>query len=142
MSINPFLKQNKLGDELVEIYVGGNFVDEEGNPVPIKCKHLTSKECRDIEKGCYKKVKGKNGQYHNELDEKAYSDAIMIASIVEPDLNDKELQESYGTETPFQTFHEMLYIDEYAEFAQEFVKLIGFNNEIDALIARDESKNE
>ena len=63
---------------------------------------------------------------------------LLAASVVYPDLNDAELQDSYGVKTPEALINKMLYMREATVLAQEIAKLSNFDDLADAVT---EAKN-
>ena len=73
-------------------------------------------------------VMGQRGAFTRELDNVKYSAMLLAASVVYPDLNDAELQDSYGVKTPEALINKMLYMREATVLAQEIAKLSNFDN--------------
>ena len=69
-------------------------------------------------------IKGKIGTYRTKLDASKYMSKMISACIVEPNLYDKDLQDSYGVMTPEDLLKEMIdnpgEYNELAEFIQKF----------------------
>ena len=72
------------------------------------------------------------------MDNVKYSAMLLAASVVYPDLNDAELQDSYGVKTPEALINKMLYMREATVLAQEIAKLSNFDDLADAVT---EAKN-
>ena len=74
-------------------------------------------------------MKGKPNQFRPKVDMDKYQTKLLCAAIVSPDLNDKELQDSYGVMTPEDLIKEM--IDnpgEYNDFANFIQNFNGFSS--------------
>ena len=85
-------------------------------------------------------VKGKPNMYRPKLDTSKYIAKMLCACIVEPNLYDKELQDSYGVMTPEELLKEM--IDdpgEYQDFASFVQDYNGFNTSFEEKV--EEAKN-
>jgi hypothetical protein len=85
-------------------------------------------------------VKGKPNMYRLKLDTSKYIAKMMCACIVEPNLYNKELQDSYGVMTPEDLLKEM--IDdpgEYQNFASFIQNFNGFNTTLEDKV--EEAKN-
>ena len=85
-------------------------------------------------------VKGKPNVYRPKLNTSKYIAKMMCACIVEPNLYDKELQDSYGVMTPEDLLKEM--IDdpgEYQAFATFVQDFNGFNTNLEEKV--EEAKN-
>ena len=83
-------------------------------------------------------VAGQRGMFTRELDNVKYSSMLLAASVVYPDLNDAELQDSYGVKTPEALINRMLYTREATTLAQEIANLSNFENLADSVT---EAKN-
>jgi hypothetical protein len=93
-----------------------SLVDENGNPLLWEIKPLTTKENEVIRESCTIEVpvKGKPNMYRPKTDMNKYQAKLMCAAIVNPDLNNAELQNSYGVMTPEDLLKEM--VDNPAEY--------------------------
>lgn len=141
-NFNRFMKQNKILKENTKYAATKSLVDEKGNPLEWVIKPLTSKENENIRDACMIEVQvtGKPGMFRNKLNTSKYMAKMVCASVVEPNLYDKELQDSYGVMTPEELLLEM--IDDPGEY-QDFVAFIqdynGFNTTMDEKV--EEAKN-
>lgn len=129
-NLNRFLKENKIKKENVQYAATKSLTDENGKPLLWEIKPLTSKETNKITEDCtiQEQIPGKPNMFRNKIDSTKLLTKMMVASIVFPNLNDKDLQDSYGVMTPEDLITEM--IDNPGEF-NEFGKFInefnGFN---------------
>ena len=103
---------------------------------------LSTKDNELIRDECIKNVpvRGKKGQYQKDLDTGKYLAKMICACVVEPNLNNQQLQDSYGVKTPEELIREM--IDdpgEYDEFAQFIQNYNGFDETLQD--RKDEAKN-
>ena len=77
--------------------------------------------------------------YRPKLQSSKYIAKLLATSVVEPNLHDKDLQDSYGAMTPEELLKEM--VDdpgEYGDFTAFVQKFNGFTNMEDKV---DEAKN-
>ena len=95
------------------VFMAGNDVNEtvkyvaskrfaiKGKPVEWEIKAIDSELDEAIRKECTKKVPivGKRGQYNQETDTDKYIGKMCVACTVYPNLNDAELQDSYGVKS-------------------------------------------
>src|SRR5690606_4694537 len=81
-------------------------------PEEIVLRPLLSEEADLINERCFKNKAGKKGKQERVFDIIEYNRAICVASIVFPDLNNKELQESYGVLGADQVYSKMFYLGE------------------------------
>ena len=126
---SAFMKKNKIQRENVTYAATKYLKDENGEPLKWEIKPISTKENEAIREECTKEVpvKGKTGQYKLKVDMGAYQAKMISASVVFPDLNNKELQDSYGVMNPEDLLKEM--IDdpgEYMELSLFIQKTSGF----------------
>lgn len=124
-----FMKENKKKKENVKYAPTKSLVDENGKPLEWEFKHITSQENLDLRDECTEEVQitGKFGVYRDKTDSALYVKKLITASVVYPNLDDSELQESYGVMGAEDLLMEM--VDEPGEYADlaEFVqKMQGF----------------
>ena len=141
-NFSRFMKKNKITKENTTFAATKSLVDENGNPLEWTIKPLTTKENDIIRDECMIEVpvKGKPGAYRPKLNTSKYIGKMLCACIVEPNLYDKELQDSYGVMTPDELLKEM--IDdpgEYQAFAAFVQEFNGFNTTLDNKV--EEAKN-
>lgn len=115
-NFSKFMKSNKIQKQNVMHPVTKSLTDEEGNPLLWEIKPLTTKENEAIREACTFEVpvKGKPNMFRPKTDMGAYQAKLMCAAIVSPDLNNTELQNSYGVMTPEDLLKEM--VDDPAEY--------------------------
>ena len=79
-------------------YVASKRFVKNGKPVEWEIKAIDSDLDEIIRKECTKRVPiaGKRGQYNQETDTDKYIGKMCVACTVYPNLNDAELQDSYG----------------------------------------------
>jgi hypothetical protein len=135
-----FMAGNAVTDETVK-YVASKRFKDKGKPVAWEIKAVDSKTDEAIRKDCTKKVPivGKRGQYNLETDNDKYIGKLCVACTVYPDLNNAELQDSYGVKTPDDLLKQMLKPGEYAEYKLKVMEVNGFDVSMDELV--DEAKN-
>lgn len=139
-SLSAFLKP-VYTEKKIEVIVGDRFLDEEGNPVPIVMKSLTQEQLQMIAKRSTHEKKI-NGRIVSELDSTEHLNRCLIASIVSPDLTNKELCNAYGVEDPLLLPGKMFFVGEYEQLAKAFAKLNGLKTEDgDLEIAGEVTKN-
>lgn len=137
---SAFMAGNVAKIENKKIVVSNRFKDENGNPIEWEIRALTNEENDEITRRAMVNVPvaGQRGAYARELDQAKYSAMLLAASVVFPDLNDAELQDSYGVKTPEALINRMLYIPEATHLAQEIAKFSNFDTLADAV---KEAKN-
>lgn len=94
MDITKFLKKNNEANETFEYTPTKKFVDEKGKTIPWVFKKLNIDEYEKIREECTTinfADKGKT-KFNNTL----FNKKFVCESIVEPNVNSAELQDSYG----------------------------------------------
>ena len=137
-----FMKKNKITKENTTFPATKSLVDEEGNPLEWVIRPLTTRENDNIRDECMidVPVTGKPNMFRPKLNTSKYIAKQICACVVEPNLYDKELQDSYGVMTPDELLKEM--IDdpgEYQAFAAFIQNFNGFNTTLDDKV--EEAKN-
>lgn len=141
MSLSAFLAQNALQVENIKFVASKRFLDEQKNPVPWEIKTITGTEDEALRKSCAKRVPvpGKKNQFQKEVDYDLYLGKLAAACTVFPDLNNKELQDSYhvmGAEALLKT---MLTPGEYVDYLSKVQEVCGFDTALQDDV--DEAKN-
>ena len=137
-----FMKQNKIKKENTTFAPTKSLLDENGEPIKFIIKPLTTKENEDIREACTVDipVTGKPNIFRPKLNTSKYLAKMLCSCIIEPNLFDKELQDSYRVMTPEDLIREM--IDDPGEY-QDFVTFIqnfnGFNVTLENKV--DDAKN-
>lgn len=108
-----------------KVVVSSRFKDEKGKPIPFEIKALSADENDELQRRCMISipVPGQRGQYTRELDQIKYTAMLLTESVVYPDLNEAELQDSYGVRGAESLLRKMLYTGEYNVLAQEVMAL-------------------
>ena len=108
-----------------KVVVSNRFKDEKGKPIPFEIKALSADENDELQRRCMVNVPvpGQRGQYTRELDQIKYTAMLLTESVVYPDLNEAELQDSYGVRGAESLLRKMLYTGEYNVLAQEVMGL-------------------
>ena len=137
-----FMKENKITKENTTFAPTKSLVDEDGKPLEWTIKPLSTKENDTIRDDCMIEVPvtGKPNMFRPKLNTSKYIAKMICACVVEPNLYDKELQDSYGVMTPEDLLKEM--IDdpgEYQDFAAFIQDFNGFNTTLEDKI--EEAKN-
>ena len=141
-NFSRFMKNNKKVKENTTFAATKSLTDEKGNPLEWVIKPLTTNENEKIRDDCMVDVPvtGKPNMFRPKLNTSKYIAKMLCACIVEPNLYDKELQDSYGAMTPEDLLKEM--IDDPGEY-QDFVAFIqdfnGFNTTLEDKV--EEAKN-
>lgn len=132
-SLNAFLHPEEVENQ--KVIVSERF-KENGKPVPFVIRPITQTENEALLKQSTKKSK-KNEQ--GEFDRVAYQQALVAAAVVEPDLENAELQKAYGVLGAPKLLAKMLYIGEFALLMEAVQKLSGLDADINDEV--EEAKN-
>ena len=140
-TLSAFFAQNALKIENVKYVASKRFLDEKKKPIEWEIKSITSQEDEQLRKDCTKKVPmvGKRGQFTLETDYNLYLGKLASKCTVYPNLNDKDLQDSYGVMGADTLLKTMLTAGEYAEYLSKIQEINGFDIGIDEMV--DEAKN-
>ena len=139
---SKFMKANKI-EKKNEMYAATkSLCDENGKPLEWEFRHITSKENEGLRDDCTIDVPitGKPNLFRPKTQSSKYIQKMIAASVVMPDLYDKELQDSYGVTTPEELLLAM--VDdpgEYNDLLSFVQKFQGFNVSFDEKV--EEAKN-
>lgn len=126
-NLSAFLKP-AYTEKKIEVIVGDRFNDENGNPVPIVMKSLTQEQLNAIAKQSTHERKI-GGRVVMDVDANEHLNRCLIASIIDPDMTNRDLCRAYGTEDPVALPTKMFLIDEFEMLAKAFAKLNGLKEE-------------
>ena len=153
-----FMKQNKKVRANEKYAPTKSLTDEKGDPLEFEFRHITSKENEDLRDSCTVDVpftgtstvqesrtvdvpvKGKPNVFRPRFNASSYMTKLVAASIVVPDLYNKELQDSYGVMSPEDLL--LALVDDPGEYnaLEEWVqKFQGFDKTLDDKV--EEVKN-
>lgn len=141
-SLNRFLKQNKIVKPNEKHAPTASLTDEDGKPLKWEFKHISSKENEKLRDDCTMDVQvtGKPGLYRQKFKTRDYLANMVVASVVEPDLYNAQLQDSYGVKTPTDLLYAMVDSPgEYQELCAWVQKFQGFTETLEDKV--DEAKN-
>lgn len=140
-NLSGFFAQNKVKKQN-EFYVASDsFLDESGEPLKWELKAITSKEDSKIRKDCtsQKPVKGKRGQFTRDFDAELYTAKLSVACVIFPDLQNAELQDSYGVKGEIDLLEVMLSPGERANLSEKVSQMCDFDVDLNDLV--EEVKN-
>lgn len=135
-----FMAGNNANNEIVK-YVASKRFAINGKPVEWELKAIDSDLDETLRKECTKKVAivGKRGQYNQETDTDKYIGKMCVACTVYPNLNDAELQDSYGVKSADALLKKMLKPGEYTDFKAKVMEVNGYDMSMEDLV--EEAKN-
>lgn len=147
MSLSAFLAENAIAVDHVKFAASKRFlsdeVDDKGKRKPMEweIKTITGTEDEALRKSCAKRVPipGKKNQYQKETDYDMYLGKLAVACTVFPNLNNKELQDSYHVMSAEALLKTMLTPGEYADYLTKVQEVCGFDATLQDEV--DEVKN-
>ncbi|WP_312129690.1 phage tail assembly chaperone [Lysinibacillus capsici] len=117
-NFKAFMKENVVGVEPTELPLP-RFAE------PIKLRPVPSDEADLINDRCFKNVAGKRGRQERVFDPVAYNRRLNVAAIVYPDLNNTELQQSYGVKGAEALYGKMFLAGETALISEKVSEISG-----------------
>lgn len=140
-NLTAFLAQNAIKVENVKYVASKRFVNEDGKPLEWEIASITSEEDELLRKTCTKRmpVPGKRNMFTPETDFNSYITKQAVKCTLFPNLNDVELQNSYGVMGADQLLKVMLTPGEYADYISKVQEVNGF--EVTLEDAVEEAKN-
>ena len=107
-----------------KVVVSDRFKDDKGTPVEWEIRSISADEDEAIRKSCTRRVPvpGRKNQFTQEFDGNTYLAKLAAKAVVYPDLNDAELQNSYGAMGAEQLIKAMLYKDEFDALTEKLVE--------------------
>jgi hypothetical protein len=100
-------------------------------PEAIILRPLESGEDDAISERCFKNKPGRKGKQERVFDVVKYNRELCVASIVHPDLNDTELQESYGVRGADNLYQKMFYLGESKQILEKVSEISGIDTTMD-----------
>lgn len=120
-TLKAFFKQNKKGEETRKVKLP-NF-DE-----PVVIRVISGKEYERIQERCFENKPGRKGKQERVFNATKFNRELCIASIMTPNLNDTELQESYGATGASELFGEMFNWGEQTRILEEITEASGIED--------------
>lgn len=139
MGLTEFLAQNKRDTKVIDFVVSDELIGEDGKPAVWKLRAIPAKEDRELRESCTKTIKNKMGQPISQTyNQNEYLSKLVAKCVVEPDLNNAQLQNAYGVMTDFELLEALL---ESGEFARLLNKVQEINNYMPMDDKVEEAKN-
>ena len=139
-SLSAFMRPNVAEIANARFAPSPRFKGEDGKPLEWEIRCISADEYARIRSSCIRQVPavGRKGQYTQQLDAYTFQAKVAAACTVFPDLNDAELQDSWGVATPEQLVGVMLIGGEFDDYITEVFAVNGFKTENELV---DEAKN-
>lgn len=140
-NLQAFFAQNVEKVQIEEHVISSRFKDENGDPIAWKFGAIDGDLDVANRKACTKRmpVPGKKGMYMPETDYELYTLKNAVSTVKFPDLNNAELQKSYGVMGAEALLQKMLLPGELTKVKQVSQEVNGFNVGMDELV--EEAKN-
>lgn len=129
-----FLHPELIGEK--SVVVSERFKGKDGNATPFIIRPLTQDVCDEIQKHCIKTNKKGN----SEFDRIKYVNETTAAAVVFPNLDNADLQKTYGVLGATALLKKMLYTQEYNTLVEEVQKLSGMDESFQDV--KNEVKND
>lgn len=130
LDVSLFLASKAAPVKETTYVVSDRFVDQDGKPVAWVLKPVRSAKEREIKKNC---IKG------NKFDEISYIEQITAETVVDPNLADATLQDSYKAYGKTALLETMLTSGELNKLELKALEVNGLNTPINQLV--EEAKN-
>ena len=128
-SLTAFLAQNAKKIDNVSFIASERFTDPDTKkPMQWEICCITAAENASLRKACMctVNVPGKRGQFTQDFDANAYLAKVAVRCTVFPNLNDAELQASYGVMGAEQLITTMLTPAEFEDYSTKVLQVNGF----------------
>ena len=139
-SLSAFMRPNVAEIKNASFAPSPRFVGEDGKPVEWEIRCISADEYAKIRSDCFiqERVPGKKNQFTQKLDTYEFQSKVCARCTVFPDLNNAELQDSWGVAKPEQLVGAMLIGGEFDDYVTEVFRVNGFKTENELV---DEAKN-
>ena len=130
-NINQFFKENRKERKNEKFKVTKSFTDEKGEALEWELRPISNKKMTSIRRD----LTGKDGK----VDGQRFALALAAAAVVDPNLNDASLQDSYGVKKPEELLQELCYPAELDILEAKVLDMNGYGDDLGSLI--EEAKN-
>ncbi|WP_342441745.1 hypothetical protein MHB65_22130 [Lysinibacillus sp. FSL K6-0075] len=142
-NLTAFFAHNKKQNGNIKRAVSKSFVDEQGKPIEWEFAPVSPERDAELKSDSTKRsmiMQGKRkGQYNTDFDHFKYQRLLTVESIVFPNLNDKELQDSYKAMGADALLGKMLTIGEIADASAAAQEANGYEADLEDMV--EEVKN-
>ena len=139
-SLSAFMRPNVEQIANARYAASPRFKGEDGQPLEWEIQCISADEYARIRSSCIRQVPvtGKKNQFTQKLDTYEFQSMVCARCTVFPDLNNAELQNSWGVVTPEELVGAMLIGGEFDDYVTEVFRVNGFKTESELV---DEAKN-
>jgi hypothetical protein len=124
-----FMAHNAIKAEPLKIIPSPRFTGDDGKPAEWLIGPINGAEDEELRREATRRVPASNGRggFVPETDTNQYLGLLAARCTIHPDLNDAELQNSYGVLSPDGLLKTMLTAGEFAEYAARVQEVCGFD---------------
>lgn len=142
-TLSAFYAKNAKQPRQVEKEISNRFLDEEGKPLKFVFKAITPSQDAKIQNKAMKtefiKEGPKKGQKEQQFDAMYYQLLLTVESMVYPNLNDADLQDSYVVMGAVELYDAMLLPSESVAAYAAAQEANGYEHSMEELV--EEAKN-
>lgn len=138
-NLKGFFKENAIKANGIKYVASERFLDENKKPIEWEIIPVSSEIAEELKKQAMKKVQVKRGVFQNVTDLDKYACLLAVACTAYPNLNDEDLQNSYGAMGAEELLKKMLLPGEFAEYMLKVQEICGFDKNMNDLV--EEAKN-
>lgn len=129
-SLKGFFKGNAKQVENEKVVISDRFVGDNGKPLEWEIRAIGNETDDELRNQCTSQVKIKKNVYMPKLDYTEYLKKLLVACVVYPNLNNKELQDSYTVMSAEELLSAMLLPGEYNALAEKVQEICRFDKDI------------
>lgn len=128
-NLTAFLAKNAKKVGTKKYVASDRFTGEDGKPVEWEIGCITAGENAKLRNACISNIPMGRGQYTQSFDSGKYSAKVIARCVVYPDLNNAELQDSWGVKSAEDLAFTMLTSGEFEDLTNEVLKFNGFEDD-------------
>lgn len=137
--LRAFMKGNAKKKESIKIAVSDRYKDEKGEDILWELRAITADEDKEIRRSCTKRLTGTKSGAIEEMDTYLYMLKVACKTIVFPNLESQELQDSYGVYSEVDLLKKLLYAGELNSLLELVEEVNGYSKSLKEKL--DEVKN-
>lgn len=139
--LSAFFSQNAVKQENQKYVVSKRFLDENKNPIEWEVCSISEMENEALRRECTRKVPvpGRKNMFQSETNYDKYLGKLAVKCTVYPNLDDKELQDTYSAMGAEELLKVMLTSGEYSNYLEKIQEINGFDTTMEDLV--EEVKN-
>ena len=129
-SLKGFFKGNAKQVENEKVVISDRFIGDDGKPLEWEIRAIGNETDDELRNQCTSQVKIKKNVYIPKLDYTEYLKKLLVACVVYPNLNNKELQDSYAVMSAEELLSAMLLPGEFNALAEKVQEICRFDKDI------------